>query len=72
MKKKSDLKATIGLILMALSFIAIVVCGIAGIAFKWMNPDMTEIRLFLTYPWPTIGCFVFLIVGFVGERILVR
>ena len=66
MKKKSNVKGFIGLILMAISFLAIVVCGVVAIVLEWTNPDMTEIRLFLTYPWPTVGCFASLIVGWIG------
>lgn len=66
MRKKSNIKETIGLILLAISFLAIVVCGISAIVLKWTNPDMTEMRLFLTYPWPTIGCFASFVVGWIG------
>lgn len=66
MRKKNNVKGYIGLILIAISFLAIVVCGISAIVLKWTNPDMTEMRLFLTYPWPTIGCFVSLVVGWIG------
>lgn len=72
MRKKNNVKGYIGLILMAISFLVIVVCGISAIVLKWTNPDMTEMRLFLTYPWPTVCCYASLIVGWIGYMFAVK
>lgn len=72
MRKNSNIKKIIGSILMVASFLAIVVCGVAAVILEFKNPDMTDMRMFLTYPWPTIGSFVSLIVGLVGESIYWR
>lgn len=64
--KKSDVKALIGLILMAAGLLGVIICGIMGTVLYFMNPDMTELRLFLTYPWPTIGACISVFVGWIG------
>lgn len=72
MKKKSDAKDVIGLILMAISFLGIVFCGVAAIVLNFMNPDMTELRLFLTYPWTTIGGIASFVVGWIGYTMICK
>ena len=33
-----------------------VIGGIAYFIYQWQNPDMTDLRLFLSNPWPTFLC----------------
>lgn len=60
-----NLKSTIGLGLILGGFIGIVACVIANYVFMWQHPDMTTMRRFLEYPWPTVWC----IVDYIGIQI---
>ena len=51
---KDKIRAIIGITLVIISFIAIVASAIWALVFNFMNPDMTELRLFLENPYPTI------------------
>ena len=51
---KNNIREIIGIVLIAISFIAIVAAAIWAIVFNLMNPDMTELRLFIENPYPTI------------------
>lgn len=35
-----------------------VIGGIAYFIYQWQNPDMTNLRLFLSNPWPTCLCLL--------------
>ena len=65
MKKTKDI---IGCGLILCGFIGIIACVIAAYVFMWQNPDMTEMRRFLEYPWPTVWC----IVDFIGVQVGLR
>lgn len=56
--KKNNIKTIIGMALIIIAFIAIVASAIWALVFHFMNPDMTELRLFLENPYPTIICIV--------------
>jgi hypothetical protein len=45
--------------------IGMIACLVASLVFSWQNPDMTEMRRFLDYPWPTVWA----IVDYVGIQI---
>jgi hypothetical protein len=64
-RNMKDLKYIIGCGLILCGFIGIIICAILACVFAWQNPDMTEIRRFLEYPWPTVWC----IADFVGMQI---
>ena len=55
---KHNIKTIIGTVLIIVAFIAIVASAIWALVFHLMNPDMTELRLFLENPYPTIICIV--------------
>lgn len=65
--KKNDIKTIISMALIIIAFIAIVVSAIWAIVFQLMHPDMTELRLFIENPYPTIICIVSLAVLMVGK-----
>lgn len=67
MKKIKDI---IGCALILCGFLGIIVCVIAGCVFAWSNPDMTEMRRFLDYPWPTVGCIVGYVIVKIGCRLV--
>ena len=67
---KDKIRAIIGITLVIIAFIAIVGSVIWAIVFNWMNPDMTELRLFITNPYPTIIMFVSIGVLMVGRLLL--
>ena len=67
---KNNIKAIIGIVLVIGSFIALVAAAIWAIVFNWMNPDMTELRLFLENPYPTIIAFVSVVGLMVGKFLL--
>lgn len=64
-------KTKILLAVMGIAFICLVICCIASIVLSWQNPDMTKIRLFLTYPFPritgTISAFILVICGIIAK-----
>lgn len=64
-----NFKAWIGLILFFGGFIGIIVCAIAACVFAWENPDMTEMRRFMEYPWPTVWCVVDAVAMEIGYHI---
>ena len=49
-----NIKTIIGVALIIISSIACVASAIWALVFNFMNPDMTELRLFLENPYPTI------------------
>ena len=59
------LKKMIGSGLILCGFLGMLACAIAALVFKCQNPDMTEMRLFLEYPWPTVWC----IVDYIGMQV---
>lgn len=63
-------KIWIGLALFFVGLIGIIACAIAACVFAWKNPDMTEIRRFLEYPWPTVWCIVDVVAMEVGRQIV--
>lgn len=58
-------KEIIGFSLVLCGFLGILLCVVAACVFAWQNPDMTEMRRFLEYPWPTVWC----IVDYIGIQI---
>ena len=61
MAKKSKTRTIIGLVLMSISLIGMLACAVSATIFRIQNPDMTELRRLIEFPWPTIGatiCFV--------------
>lgn len=65
--KKSKTKTIIGLVLMIVSTIGMVACAVCATVFYFQNPDMTELRRFIEFPWPTIGAAVCLTVFGIGK-----
>ena len=65
--KKSKTKTIIGLVLMIISTIGMVACAVCATVFYFQNPDMTELRRFIEFPWPTIGAAVCLAVLGIGK-----
>lgn len=59
------LKGIIGCMLILCGFIGMIICAISACVFILQNPNMTEMRRFLEYPWPIVWC----IVDYVGMRI---
>ena len=52
--KENNIKIIIGMALIIIAFVAIIASAIWAIVFNIMNPDMTELRLFIENPYPTI------------------
>jgi hypothetical protein len=67
---KNNIKAIIGLALVIISFIALVAAAIWAVVFQLMNPDMTELRLFIENPYPTIIVIVSAATLMVGKLLL--
>ena len=68
--KNNNIKALIGAALIILAFAAIIISAIWALVFHFMNPDMTELRLFLENPYPTIICIVSVAGLMVGKFLL--
>lgn len=65
-----NLKTIFGIILVIGGFIGILVCIIASYVFMFRNPDMTTMRRFLEYPWPTVWAVVDFVAAEIGVHIL--
>lgn len=63
---KNNIKTIIGMTLIIIAIVAVVVSVIWSWVFNLMNPDMTELRLFIENPYPTyieVASIVGLLVG---------
>jgi len=63
---KNNIKTIIGMALIIIAIVAVAAAGIWAIVFNLMNPDMTELRLFIENPYPTyieVASIVGLLVG---------
>lgn len=67
---KKVYREEIGLALVLIGIVGAIACGIWGLVLNSANPDMTQMRLLIEYPEPSIGIFVSGIVGFVGSKLL--
>lgn len=67
---KKSRRTTIRFALTLVSLIGMLVCVISATVFHFQNPDMTELRRFIEFPWPTIGAVVCLVVYVIGEYII--
>lgn len=67
---KDNIKAVIGITLIIIPFIALVAAAIWAIVFNLMNPDMTELRLFIENPYPTIIAFASAAIFLIGKLLL--
>lgn len=61
MAKKSK-RTTIRFALTLVSLIGMLACVVSATVFHFQNPDMTELRRFIEFPWPTIGAVICLVV----------
>lgn len=71
-RKKHNLTAIIGCILIVLAFISIIGCAIAAVIFYFQNPDMTALRRFIEYPAPSIIALVAMVVYGIGKYLISR
>ena len=62
----------IGILLVIGSFIGMIVCAVFAVIFNFQNPDMTDLRLLIEYPGPTIGVVICLICYMFGQHLLKR
>lgn len=69
MKKFIDL---IGILLVIGSFIGMIVCAVFEMIFYFQHPDMTNLRLLIENPGPTIGVVICLICYMFGQYMLKR
>lgn len=69
MIKKSK-RTTIRFALTLVSLIGMLVCVISATVFHFQNPDMTELRRFIEFPWPTIGAAICLTVFGIGMYVI--
>lgn len=67
---KDNIRTIIGLALIIISFVALVAAAIWAVVFNLMNPDMTELRLFIENPYPTIIAIVSAATLMVGKFLL--
>lgn len=68
--KKNNTKKLIGAAIIIIAFAAVIISAIWALVFHFMNPDMTELRLFLENPYPTIICIVSVAGLMVGKFLL--
>ena len=68
--KKNSTGKLIGAALVIISIIAVLTSVTWALIFKLMNPDMTELRLFIENPYPTIVTSISLIVFMFGKALM--
>ena len=66
MNSADKIKIIIALIMILGGIIGCVGFGIMHTINWWQNPDMTALRLFLTYPKPSIGVCISGIISYSG------
>ena len=71
-KKKPNLTAIIGCILIILAIIAGIGCVVASVILYFQHPDMTELRRFIEYPAPSIIALIAIVVAYVGKYLISR
>lgn len=67
MAKKSKIKTIIRLALMIISLMGMLACVVSATVFYFQNPDMTELRRLIEFPWSTIGFVACLAVYGIGK-----
>lgn len=70
MVNKSKTKTIIRLALMIVSLMGMLACSVSAMVFYIRNPDMTELRRLIEFPWPTIGVVVCLVVYGIGKYVI--
>lgn len=70
MARKSKIKKTIRFVLTIVSLIGMLACVVGATVFYLQNPDMTELRRLIEFPWPTIGFMACLVVYVIGEYVI--
>lgn len=68
--KNNNIKTIIGVAIIIVAFIAVIASAIWAIVFHLMNPDMTELRLFIENPYPTIIAIISSAGFMVGKFVL--
>lgn len=63
-------KSKVRFALVLVSLIGMLVCAVSAVVFYFQNPDMTELRRLIEFPWPTIGAVVCLVVYVIGEYVI--
>lgn len=67
---KGRVKTIIRLVLMLFSVIGMFICLISATIFYFQNPDMTELRRLIEFPWPTIGLVVCSVLYGIGKYVI--
>ena len=67
--KKNNVKTIISMVLIILSVVAIIGSLIWSLTFNIMNPDMTELILFIENPYPAIIVIIPLIEFTIGKAL---
>lgn len=70
MVRKSKTKTIIRLALIIVSLIGMLACSASATVFYIRNPDMTELRRLIEFPWPTIGFMACLVAYVIGEYVI--
>lgn len=67
---EDKVKTIIRVALIVIALIGMLVCVISSTIFYFRNPDMTELRRFIEFPWPTIGIVVCLALYGIGKYVI--
>lgn len=68
--KKHSTRKIIGAALVIITIFAVLASVTWALIFKLMNPDMTELRLFIENPYPTIVTSISLLVFLIGKALM--
>lgn len=63
------MKSSLRSLLMVIAIIMIVSASISAIIFSIQHPDMTEMRMLIEHPWPTVVGMIGILIGCLTKRI---
>lgn len=61
-------KNIIGLVLLCIGLLGMLGCVIAWWALRFQNPDITELRVLMEFPEPSVYGVVFFILAIIGKN----
>lgn len=67
---KGNIKAAIGCMFIIIACIAIIVSVIWSLVFNFMNIDMTELRLLIENPYPSVIVIISGILFMIGKKLI--
>ena len=68
--KNNKFKTVLGIILVIAAIITLVITAIWSTVLHFMNPDMTDLRVLIDYPYLGVIALVSIVSYMIGERLI--